>query len=73
MRTKKGYFITPGHGVKLPNGKIIGKTFILDENADINELISSGLTYNGKPLVASIHIGADAFAPAAERVLVPEE
>jgi hypothetical protein len=73
VKTKKGYFISPGLGVKLPNGKIIGKDIILDENADINELISSGLTYNSKPLVASVQIGADAFAPAAERVLVPEE
>src|SRR5258708_4174387 len=35
VRSKKGYFVTPGDGVKLPNGKIIGKDIILDEDADI--------------------------------------
>jgi len=38
-KTDKGLFITPDDGIKLPNGKIIGKDIILDEKADIASLI----------------------------------
>ncbi len=38
-KTDKGLFITPDDGVKLPNGKIIGKDLILDEKADIAALM----------------------------------
>lgn len=39
VRTKNGYFITPGDGVKLSNGAIIGKDIVLDENANIQALM----------------------------------
>ncbi|HEB41559.1 MAG TPA: hypothetical protein ENI08_00895 [Candidatus Dependentiae bacterium] len=39
VRTKKGYFITPGDKVKLPNDKIVGKDIILDEDADITAMM----------------------------------
>ncbi len=39
VRTKKGYFITPGDKVKLPNNKIVGKDIILDEDADITAMM----------------------------------
>ena len=50
--TKKGYFITPGDGVKLPNGKVIGLDLILDENADIEALSrdEQALMYKGVSL-----------------------
>jgi len=40
VRTKKGYFITPGDNVKLPNGKIVGKDIKLDEDADITVMMN---------------------------------
>ncbi len=40
VRTKKGYFITPGDNVRLPNGKIVGKDIKLDEDADITVMMS---------------------------------
>jgi len=52
VRTSKGYFITPGQGVQLPNGKVIGKDIILDEHADIEKLRhdEKALMYKGNPL-----------------------
>ncbi len=54
--TKKGYFITPGEGVKLPNGKVIGKDIIFDENADIDALARDGkdLSFEGNALAAPL-------------------
>lgn len=52
VRTRKGYFIVPGDGVRLSSGKIIGKDIVLNEAADISALSTSGnvLTYQDKPL-----------------------
>lgn len=59
VRTKKGYFIAPGDGVKLSNGKIVGKDIILDENSDIAAMAldKNILNFEGKPLAAQIKIG----------------
>jgi len=59
VRTKKGYFIVPGDGVTLPNGKVIGKDIILDENADIKALAydKNGLRFNNNSLTVRIDIG----------------
>ena len=35
VHTNKGYFITPGNGVTLPNGKEIGKDIVFTEQSDI--------------------------------------
>jgi hypothetical protein len=58
VRTKKGYFITPGNEVKLPNGAIIGQTLILDENADIQAMMAdrNKLYFHGRVLAAPITI-----------------
>jgi len=59
VRTKKGYFITPGQGVELANGKTIGKEILLDENVDISVLMADpeGLQFQGKALAAPLPIG----------------
>jgi len=58
VRTKKGYFITPGDGVVLSNGKVVGRDIILDENADIPAMMldKNALNYNGKALAAPLPI-----------------
>lgn len=55
--TKKGHFIVPADGVKLPNGKVIGKDIILDENSDVQQLMRdpNGLQFEGRSLAAPIH------------------
>ncbi len=52
VRTKKGYFITPGDKVKLPNNKIVGKDIVLDEDADIIAMMynENMMMFKGKPL-----------------------
>jgi len=52
VQTKKGYFITPGDKVKLPNGKIVGKDINLDEDADIAVMMGDKdmLMFEGKSL-----------------------
>lgn len=56
VRTKKGYFITPGDKVKLPNNKIVGKDIILDEDADITAMMHNEnmMMFEGKPLAMSL-------------------
>lgn len=59
VRTKKGHFITPGEGVKLSNGKVIGKDIILDEDADITKMMTDEkfLNFEGKALAAPLPVG----------------
>lgn len=56
VTTKKGYYIVPGDGVALANGKVIGKTLIINSNSDIDALVKDpqALISNGKPLAARI-------------------
>jgi len=68
VRTKKGYFITPGEGVELGNGKVVGKDVILDENADIYKMMfdEEALMSEGKALAAPLSVGSS----TAEEVLL---
>lgn len=78
-RTKQGYFIAPRDGVQLPNGKVIGKDIILDENADIESMMqdNSLLAHNGAPLAAKINISGTSSESSEEckvvQVQVPED
>jgi hypothetical protein len=58
VKTNKGYFITPGDGVTLPNGAVVGKDFILDEGADIDAMMrdESQLSYAGTQFAAPLRI-----------------
>ncbi len=58
VRTKKGYFVTPGDGVKLPNGRVIGVDIKFDENSDIEAMMKNDqqLAFKGKALATSLAI-----------------
>ncbi len=58
VKTKTGYFVTPGNGVKLPNGAIIGEAIILNEHADIAAMMANRnkLLFQGRPLAARIFL-----------------
>lgn len=62
ISTKKGYYITPGDGVKLPNNKVIGKDIILDQKARIDAMMANDqeLMYHDKPLAARLELGTPA-------------
>ena len=74
VRTKKGYFVTPGDGVKLPNGKIIGTDILLDEDADIESMMHDEqmLAYKGKALAAKIPV-IGKHGTLQSQVIFPEE
>ncbi len=58
VRTHKGYFIAPGTGVRLNNGRVMGKDIVLDENADIEAMMldPQKLNFEGKPLAVRISV-----------------
>ncbi|KIX85248.1 hypothetical protein J120_02940 [candidate division TM6 bacterium JCVI TM6SC1] len=57
IKTDKGYFIIPGNGARLPDGRVMGVDLILTENSDIDTLINTGpLTYHAHKLAAPVII-----------------
>ena len=62
VSTKKGYFVTPGDGVTLPNKKVIGKDIILDQKANIDAMMANPqeLMYKDRPLAARLELGSPA-------------
>ena len=54
--TNKGYFITPGNGVRLPNNQILGTDIVLTEESDIHQLMldDNALFYKGYTLAISL-------------------
>ena len=65
VRTKIGHFITPGNGVELPNGKVIGKDIILDEDANIGCMMfdEDALMYRKQPMAAHILVRGPRIGP----------
>lgn len=58
VKTNDGYFIVPGPGVQLNNGKIIGNDIVFDKNADILAMTRNPeqLMFDDKALAAQIMI-----------------
>lgn len=58
VRTRLGYYIMPSEGVKLPNGKIIGKDIKIDEKSDIQKMMAdnNALSFKGQPLAILLDI-----------------
>lgn len=58
VKTKHGYFLTPGNGVRLTNGLVVGTDIVLNADSDVNELIKIGKlhSHDGKPLAIAISI-----------------
>lgn len=56
IRAKDGFFIAPGLGVKLPNGQIVGKDFIITPKTSMTELLADDgpLSYKGQKLARKI-------------------
>ena len=69
VRTEKGYYITPGNGVKLPNDLVIGKDIILNEKANMRQLVhvTQQLMFNRRPLAQPIAIGSPGVTSAIWR------
>ncbi|MBI2345207.1 hypothetical protein HYV10_04035 [Candidatus Dependentiae bacterium] len=61
LKNKQGYFIVPGDGIRLANGKVIGKDLVLDKNSDMKHLMFdfNGLASSVGVLAAEIKIGSE--------------
>jgi len=66
--TRKGYFITPGNGVQLPNGKTVGKDLVLTEHSDIAAMMTDkkAFNYQGIALAAPVPLAT----PALQRLMM---
>ncbi len=64
VRTKKGYFIVPGDGVELSNGKVIGKDIVFSAKSDIEAMAQDPeqLMFEGKVLAARVNTSGSAIA-----------
>ena len=58
VKTDYGYFVTPGNGVKLPSGKVIGKNILLSFDVDIDSLVNNkgALVFKGKALAKKLEM-----------------
>lgn len=63
VQTDKGNFITPGMGVRLPNGKVVGSDIQLDQDADIPAMVQNGLLSHGNSIFAAPIFGPAQPAP----------
>ncbi|BDC34291.1 hypothetical protein Noda2021_02490 [Candidatus Dependentiae bacterium Noda2021] len=75
VRTKTGYYIVPGDGVILPNGKVMGKDLILDDATDIESLIQNGntLNYQRRPLAAFIPTASARISKLANDLIITDQ
>ncbi len=54
VQAKDGYYVLPGDGVILPNGKIIGKDIIINKEITIDPELIEKLTYIGKIFITKL-------------------
>jgi len=72
LKTKQGFFIMPDDGVTLPNGKVMGKDIIVNEDSDVEALTHDGpLSYQGHALAAKISVGN--IHPQLSQILISDE
>lgn len=71
VRTKNGYYIVPGEGVTLPNGKVVGKDITFDENTDFAALTQKDgdLNFEGNPMAALIDLAQETSTERAIEAL----
>lgn len=63
LKTKTGYYIVPGDGVKLANGKVIGTTLLVTPLSDIESMMRdpNALLSSNRPLAARIETYQNPF------------
>jgi len=58
MKIRGSFYIIPGDGIKLSNGKTIGKNLMIDENSDIESMMKDpkSLSFKNQPLAAKLEL-----------------
>lgn len=71
IHTKDGYFIVPGEGVTLSNGKVIGKDIVFTYTTDVEAYVNDagGLEVDGYPLAVRLHLRKEASLPLADTAM----
>lgn len=71
LKTKQGCFIVPGQGVQLANGKVVGKTLILDQNSNMKKLMQDPKSLGSEAgvLAAQLKIGSRAMKNMTKKKL----
>ncbi len=73
VRTQKGYYIVPGEGVELSNGKIIGKDIMFDEKADIDAMLKDPQALQCNEYVLAAHMPLNKHRPTQEVQVLVED
>lgn len=60
VATKRGFYVVPGHGSRLPNGSIMGKDVLLTYRSNIDKFLQPG---------GSLHFNNQAFAQKLDFVV----
>ncbi len=72
LKTQSGYYVVPGDGVKLPNGKIMGTDLVIDKSTNMQQLIAEGgdLNYKNRPLSTFIPTASSRIAQLANDLII---
>lgn len=70
VKTKDGYFIVPGQGVKLSNGKVIGTDIVFTPDTAMEPLLKDpqALLYKENVLAAPVPMGGSTFQMVVQEV-----
>jgi hypothetical protein len=72
LKNKNGYYVVPGDGVKLSNGKVLGKDIVISSVTNIEELLKNepGLWFNTTPLITKLTLKRAMKSHLLRRALV---
>lgn len=75
IRTKEGYFVVPGEGVKLSSGKVIGKDIVFTYDTDVEAYVNDagGLEYDGNPMAMRLHLKKEGSIPTGDALIATTE
>lgn len=75
IKTQSGYYVVPGDGVKLPNGKIMGTDLVIDKSTNMQQLIAEGgdLNYKNRPLGTFIPTASSRIAQLANDLIITDQ
>lgn len=68
VKANKGYYVVPGDGVMLPNGKKIGTDIVINPGSDVNALMNAqdGLRIGEAPLAFRLPVAEKGFGYISE-------
>ncbi len=68
LKNKNGYYLVPGDGVVLANGKTIGKDLMLDETSDIDALLQNSAALKSSQGLLAAKIDVESSSSMVKKV-----